>query len=109
MRDFFYINSWITSYPRIITFVCRCINRQRGKETWTCKYDHNAEDISAYDIGDCIVFGAGDPNVINYGGGLLAVNKYDGTTSGFGVAENIDLLMDAKELDIPEKYKFKES
>lgn len=64
---------------------------------------------SAYDIGDCIVFGAGDPNVINYGGGLLAVNKYDGTTSGFGVAENIDLLMDAKELDIPEKYKFKES
>lgn len=62
---------------------------------------------SACDIGDYIVFGAGDPNVVNYGGGLLAVDKYNGTTSGFGVTENIELLMNSKELDIPEKYKFK--
>ena len=64
---------------------------------------------SAVDTGEYIVFSAGDPNIVNYGGCLISVDKKDGTIEEFGITENIELLMKSKKIDIPEEYKYKAS
>lgn len=64
---------------------------------------------SAVDIGDCFVFSAGDPNVVNYGGCMVSVDKQSGIIEEFGVTENLQLLMQSKKMNIPNEYKFRAS
>ena len=56
---------------------------------------------------DYYVFSAGNPNIINYGGTILGVNKKD---LSIEILEptNMSFLANAKKLDIPEKYMYKE-
>ncbi len=44
-RDF---HTWTSAYPCIAIAVCRSINCQCCTKAWTCQYDHNTENVSAY-------------------------------------------------------------
>ena len=64
---------------------------------------------SCVDIGEYYVFSAGDPNITNYGGCMITVDKNNHTIDMFDTIENIPLLMQGKKVKISNEYKYKAS
>lgn len=65
---------------------------------------------AAIDINDYIVFSGGDPSIANYGGCMICVDKDNLTIEHYEETfENIKILMTAKNIKIPEEYKYKAS
>ena len=63
---------------------------------------------AALETEEYFIFSGGDPNVVNYGGCLVAFDKKDCTIEIFEPT-NVVVLMSAKKIDIPKEYRYKAS
>lgn len=59
---------------------------------------------AAVETEEYFVFSGGDPNIVNYGGQMVAVDKNDFSIEILEPT-NISILMGAKKVEIPEEYK----
>ena len=61
---------------------------------------------AAVETEEYIVFSGGNPNVVNYGGQMVSVDKKDLSIDIFEPT-NVSILMSAKKVEIPNEYKTK--